>query len=315
MIEEERHIYKEDNDNKRWPLWWIVFPVLLVLSLSATGYLYYKYYNSTHAADGRSYEVLLKEEVVKYNAEKAELNRQLEELSTQLQAQIQDKDAEIAGLKDEIDAKKLQIAKKIKTVVPGNPKALLEAKEEIERLKSLQSIFESKNESLSAENRDYVQKILDLETSTEEAQIKARALEEQKNILDEKIKNSSISVADLKVTGMLKKGATEVETYKAFKTDKLKITFTILANELVVPGNKDVTIRVIGTSGEVLTNDNEKLTDTDKLATMVQTIDYQNDPIKITIFYSQTATYKKGTYSIELIHNDKLMGRASFILR
>ena len=315
MIDEDRIIYNQPNENRRWPLWWVVFPVLLILSICASGYLYYKYYKSTHAVDGKSYETINKENVEKYNIEKAELNRQLDELNAQLQIAIQGKDAEIAGLKDELDARKLQIAKKIKTASPGNPKALREAKEEIERLKSLQSIFESKNESLSAENREYVAKILDLENTTVEAQTKARDIEQEKNVLSEKIKSSALTVADLKVAGMREKGSTDEETFKAFKTDKLKITFTILSNDLIPTGPKEIIVRLIGTNGEVLTNDNNTLADTDKLASMVQTVDFQNDPIKTIIYFSQKPTYKKGTYSVELIHNDKLMGRASFILR
>ena len=315
MSEEERQYYNDETDNKKWPLWWIVFPVLLVLSLCVSGFLYYKYYKSTHAADGQTYEAIWKDAVVKHSTEKDQLNKELDELRAQLDAAMQDKNAEITGLKDELDAKTLELARKIKTAKPGNPKALIEAKAEIERLKGLKQIFETKADSLSSANREYIAKILQTESIAEEAQTKARTLEEQKNVLDEKIRNSTLSVADLRVVGMRKKGSTEEETFKALKTDKLKISFTLLANELVEPGNKEITIRLLGTNKEVLTNENEKLTDTDKLSTMVQTIDYQNDPIKTTIFYSQKANYKKGTYTIEMIHNDKLMGRASFILR
>lgn len=315
MSEEQEEYYHEENDSKRWPLWWVVFPVLLVLSLLATGYLYYKYYKTTHAADGQSYEAIYKDAVVKHNAEKTELNRELEEIKARLELAMQDKNTEVAGLKDELDAKTMELARKIKTVNVGNPKALIAAKAEIEKLRSLQNIFEAKTDSLTAANREYVAKILQTESLAEEAQNKARTLEEQKNVLDERIKTSTLNVADLRVVGMRKKGATEEETFKASKTDKLKISFTILANDLVEPGNKEVTIRLIGTNKEVLTNENDKLTDTDKLSTMVQTIDYQNDPIKTTIFYNQKSSYKKGTYTIELINNDKLMGRSSFILK
>jgi ATP-dependent protease HslVU (ClpYQ) ATPase subunit len=158
-------------------------------------------------------------------------------------------------------------------------------------------------------------KVLATETSATEAQAKAQEMEEQKNNLEEKLRNSNLSVADLKVAGVFKKGSADEETFKANKTKKLKITFTILQNELVEPGNKDIVIRIIGTSNEVLTNDNEKLMDTDKLSTMTEPIYFQNDLIKTTIFYTQKASYKKGTYSIELLHRDKLMGRAAFILK
>lgn len=317
MSEEENQYNTEDND-KKWPLWWIVFPVLLLLSLCATGFLYYKYYNSTHAADGRSYEAIYKDAVVKHSAEKATLNRELEEIKAKLQEAMQNNAGLLATnteMEAKLDAKTLELARKIKSAGVGNPKALREAKGEIERLKNLHQILISRTDSLSSANRELMAKVLETESSFTEAQNKARTLEEEKAALDEKIRNSTLSVSDLKVVGVRKKGSSDEETFKANRTDKLKISFTILANELVAPGNKDITIRLLGTNKEVLTNNNEKLDDTDKLSTMVQSIDFQNEPIKTTIFYSQQAKYKKGTYTIELIHNDKLMGRASFILR
>lgn len=317
MSEEENQYNTEDND-KKWPLWWIVFPVLLLLSLCATGFLYYKYYNSTHAADGRSYEAIYKDAVIKHTAEKATLNRELEEIKAKLQEAMQNNAGLLATnteMEAKLDAKTLELARKIKSAGVGNPKALREAKGEIERLKNLHQMLVSRTDSLTATNRDLMAKVLETESSVAEAQNKAHTLEEEKAALDEKIRNSTLSVSDLKVVGVRKKGSSDEETFKANRTDKLKISFTILANDLVAAGNKDITIRLLGTNKEVLTNNNEKLDDTDKLSTMVQSIDFQNEPIKTTIFYSQKAKYKKGTYTIELIHNDKLMGRAAFILR
>ena len=48
---------------------------------------------------------------------------------------------------------------------------------------------------------------------------------------------------------------------------------------------------------------------------MTETVDFQNELVKTTVFYNQKASFKKGTYTIELINNNKLMGRAAFILR
>jgi antitoxin component HigA of HigAB toxin-antitoxin module len=317
-MSEQENEYQEAELERKWPIWWLAFPILLILSLCTSGYFYYKYYNATHAADGQSYEANYKDAVVKHKAEKADLNRQLEEITAQLQAAIENNTAlqnENTDIKGQLDAKKIELAKKIRSGGVSNPKALVEARAEIEKLKSLQKVLENKSEELSVTNRELMAKVLETESSAEEAKNRAREMEEQKNVLDAKIKNSSLNVADLKVVGIRKKGSSEEETFKAFKTDKLKITFTILENQLVEPGNKEITVRILGTNKEVLTNDNDKLTDTDKLVTMVETVDFQGDAIKTTINYTQKPTYKKGTYTVELIHNEKLMGRASFILR
>lgn len=317
-MSEQENQYQSEGNEKRWPLWWIVFPILLIMSLCASGFLYYQYYKSTHAADGQSYESIYKDAVKKHNSEKAELNRELEEIKAKLEEAFKN-NTSLTGINSELeaklDAKTLELARKIKAAGVSNPKALREAKAEIDRLMELNNTLSTKTETLTASNRELLDKVLATETSATEAQAKAQEMEEQKNNLEEKVRNSNLSVADLKVVGVYKKGSADEETFKANKTKKLKITFTILQNELVEPGNKDIVIRIIGTSNEVLTNDNEKLMDTEKLSTMTETIDFQNDLIKTTIFYTQKASYKKGTYTIELLHRDKLMGRAAFILK
>ena len=319
MTEEEIEQNREESRDRRWPLWWVVFPIFLVLSLSACGYLYYKYYKSTHDSSGKSYKALYDEVEVKYNTEKASLMAQIEEFRVKLdEAERRNADylVENSGLKDQLDAAILKAAKKVQSAGAGNPKALREAQKTIDELTSLRNDLEANNSKLTAQNTALLAQIKEKETERDNANSRARAVEEQKEALDEKIKSgTSLNVTDLKVVGVRKKGSTEEESFKASKIDRLKITFTILANELVEAGNKDVIVRLIGTNKEVLTNENPSLTDTDKLSTLVQTIEYQNEPIKTTIFYTQKPSYKKGTYTIELIHNDKLMGRASFILK
>ncbi len=317
MSDDQNQPIREENEKKK-PLFGATFSILLVLSLCVNGFLYYKYYKSTHAEDGQTYEAIYKSAMVKHNSEKTELNRELEEIKAKLEEAIQNNTG-LAGTNSELeaklDAKTLELAKKIKSGGIANPKALREAKAEIERLKDLYQALMTKDETLMASNRDLAAKVLETETAVEEAKTKAQTLEEQKNVLDEKVRNSSLSVADLKVVGVMTKNSKDEETFKANKIKKLKITFTILQNELVEPGNKDIVIRLIGINNEVLTNDNEKLMDTEKLSSMTETVDFQNELVKTTVFYNQKASFKKGTYTIELINNNKLMGRAAFILR
>lgn len=315
MSEDERNY---DDDNRKWPAWWIVFPVLFGITLIACGYMYYKYYSGNFDSNGKSYETQYQEIVTKYNTEKAELNRQLDEIKAQLDLAIKNNGSlstENASLKEQLDNKTLEIARKIKNGGAGNPKALLEAKAELEKLKGLQKILQYSNDSLSSSNRDLIARLMAAESNVEEANTRARTFEEQKTALDEKVKNSTLSVADLRVVGVRTKGSTEEETFKAGRVTQLKIMFSILENELIEAGDKDITVRIIGTASEVLTNENPTLTDTDKLVTMVKTVTYNNELLKSTFYYSQKAAYKKGNYSIELFHKDKLMGRAVFSLK
>lgn len=314
----ENSYENEEENGRSWPKWWIAFPILLVLALASNGFLYYKYYKTTHNSDGKSYEDQYKEIVAKYNTEKAELNRELSEIKVQLEQATLNNTSLLSfndSLKILLDQKTMEIANRIRTAGAGNPGALRKAQADIERLKELQRLLESQRDSLSQSNHELITKILETESGLAEAKTKAKMLEDQKNLIDEKIKNSTLHVADLKVAGIRQKGAKEEETYKASRVNKLLLQFSILPNELIQAGDKEILVRIIGTANEVLTNDNPDLTDSDKLYSFKETVNYQNDLLKVTQSYTQKAAYKKGTYIVELIHNDKLMGRGSFILR
>jgi hypothetical protein len=318
MTSEENNYNNEEESGRSWPKWWIAFPVLLILALASNGFLYYKYYKTTHNKDGKSYEEQYKEIVGKYNTEKADLNRELSEIKLQLEQATLNNSSLMSfndSLKIMLDAKTMEIARRIQSSGAGNPGALRRAQADIEKLKELQRLLESQKDSLSQSNHELITKILETEASFNEAKNKSKMLEDQKNLVDEKIKNSALNVADLRVVGIRQKGAKEEETYKASRVNKLYISFTVLANELIAAGDKDISIRIIGTANEVLTEDNPDLTDSEKLTTMKKTINYQNDQLKVNYTYTQKATYKKGTYIIELHNNDKLMGRGSFILK
>lgn len=317
-LEENNPNNYTEEENKKSSFGSVIFPVLFAVSFLANCFLYYKYYKSTHGENGLSYEQQYKDAVTKHSKEKTDLNHQLDDIKSQLEQALQNNTnllVDNTSLKEQLDAKTLQLARKIKQASIANPKVLLEAKAEIEKLKTLQKVFEDKNTQLTQSNKELIEKVLQTETAAEDAKNRAKTIEEEKNALDEKVKTSTLSVADVKVVGIRVKGSKEEETYKARQTNKLKISFTLLENKLIEPGEKEIVIRMIGTTNEVLTEDNPTLTDSDKLSTMTKTINYQNDMIKTTIFYTQKAKYKKGTYSIELLQNDNLIGRASFILR
>ncbi|NUM32100.1 MAG: hypothetical protein HUU47_07220 [Bacteroidetes bacterium] len=317
-IEENNQSNYNEDENKKNSFGSIIFPLLFAISFLVNCFLYYKYYKSTHGENGLTYEQQYKDAIAKHKKEKADLNHQLDDIKSQLEQALQNNTnllSDNTSLKEQLDAKTIQLANKIRQASIANPKALKEAKAEIEKLKSLQKIFEDKNNQLTQSNKELIEKVLQTETAVEEAKNKAKTIEEEKNALDEKVKSSSLSVADLKVVGIRVKGSKEEETYKARQINKLKINFSLLENKLIEPGEKEIVVRLLGTSNEVLTEDNPTLTDSDKLSTLTKVINYQNDLVKTTIFYSQKAKFKKGTYSIELLQNDNLIGRASFILR
>ncbi len=235
MSEEEENNYKQEEE-RSWPKWWIVFPILLALSLAGNGFLYYKYYKSTHNENGQSYEVLYKDALAKHEIEKAELNQELMDVKSQLEAAIQN-NSSLAGfndsLKAQLDEKSLRIGQLIQKASMGDPVALRKAREEIASLKEINLIFQSQNDSLIQSNSDLIAKVLETESNLNDIKVKTQMLEDQKAVTDEKIKNSTLAVADLRVVGIRQRGSKEEETFKAKRVSRLNISFTLLENELV----------------------------------------------------------------------------------
>ena len=65
----------------------------------------------------------------------------------------------------------------------------------------------------------------------------------------------------------------------------------------------------------MLTKDTKKLTDSDDLFTLKETITYDGTEKAVTYYYKQDSEYKSGAYKVELLNKGKLLDNASFSLR
>ena len=95
----------------------------------------------------------------------------------------------------------------------------------------------------------------------------------------------------------------------------IKIKFVLNENNLIEPGSKDISIRILGTHGEVLGADNhEDLMDTDKLVSLKKKISYGGKAESIDLKFKQDADYKKGNHTVEILSDGVLLTRNSINL-
>ena len=111
----------------------------------------------------------------------------------------------------------------------------------------------------------------------------------------------------------------QVETNKAKSSEKLRVSFDVLENSFIKePAEEEVTIRIIGPEGEVLSSGNKGLADKSSLFSIKQTIISDGEKNVVKWYYPASGTLagklKKGKYSTELWTRGLLKQKNTFEL-
>ncbi|RYJ42527.1 hypothetical protein NU09_2313 [Flavobacterium beibuense] len=129
-------------------------------------------------------------------------------------------------------------------------------------------------------------------------------------------KASKLSIVNLKAEAFKERSSGKlVATDKARRVDKLKITFTIAANEVAQTGNRMFYVQVIDSKNNVL---GEKQTETFGDYTLtysfITNAIYENKSIIVSEILSGD-NFEKGLYHVNLFDKDQLVANATFTLK
>lgn len=164
------------------------------------------------------------------------------------------------------------------------------------------------NQQLISENVSYKKQISNVELRAEEAEERAKEL-------NNKVKEGSkLRAEGVSVVGINSKGK---EMSRVKRADRLSINFTVVPNELAAPGNKEIYARVTSPDGYVLTTEELPTFDVngEKLTyTASREVDYQNESLAVSIFFAGTG-FVDGTYKVELYYTDYMIGSSEVTLR
>lgn len=144
------------------------------------------------------------------------------------------------------------------------------------------------------------------------------SLEKENSDMKSKINKGAVPIyGTLQTHGIAIKNGSQLETFKAKSIQRLKVTFDVLPNQLINGTvEEEVTIRIIGPEGEVLSESNNTLVDKSEVSTFKQTIicDGSAQTIKNVFPKSGKRTFKKGNYTTELWTNGLLRQKNTFSL-
>jgi len=276
--------------------------IIVILSILLVGSLAYMYKMST---DNEATEK-------QYISEKDQLLSDLESAKASYDAAIADN----SGLKSELEAERAKIEELIAQdkKSEGDVASLQKYKNSYFKLKSEMDNLLAENKALKEQN----------EMLTVERDSTATALNETRQYNDTLVaqnmkiteKASKLSIVNLTAEAFKERNSGKlVATDKARRVDKLKISFTIAANEVAQTGNRMFYVQVIDSKNNVL---GEKQTETFGDYTLtysfVTNAIYENKTVTVTEILSGS-DFEKGLYHVNLFDKDKLVANDTFTLR
>lgn len=319
---------QEENSSKsgKGSLWFFV--VLFILSIALNGFLFFRYVKKGMKLEQENIELASLLEANKLHADS--LQRELDETIAMLESKLNENLAmkDISDdYRNQLEAKivELQSAKqKISSLIAqgggsggSNPSyaTLSDAKKEIESLKTentklIDELDETKR--LYAIARDAVDQY---SMSSQEYKEKLDSLVQKYRTLDQSLTEAKVlQITDLNVRPERIKKDEQLATYKASKVSHIKISFTVKGSSIVPKEEKELRIRVIGTSGEVLSDNVDQLTNSDELYSLKEEIDYNGKEQSATLYFTQKANYKDGLHRVEIWLNDQILDTKEFTL-
>jgi hypothetical protein len=279
--------------------------IILVLSILLVGSLAYMYKMST---DSESTER-------KFVSEKEQLLADLKEAEADYDAAIADN----SGLKSELVAERAKIADLIAQVErsKGDVASLTRYKNDYTRLKREMDNLMRENNRLKEQNASLTVERDSTATALDESRRFNDTLVNQNTNLAKTVeKASKLTIVNLKTESYKERSSGKlVATDKASRVDKLKISFTIAANEVAKAGNKVYYVQIIDSKNNVLGEKKTEIFGNYTLTySFVTNAVFENKTLDVSEILSGS-DFAKGTYFVNVFDRDQLVANSSFTLK
>jgi hypothetical protein len=263
--------------------------------------------------------------------------QQVETLSSvrdQLQNDLKSIDVELSKFKGKTEELDYQLAdaqrdlkakkKKIEKLLKQNA-SMEKLKKEAKSLRKLKDSYTKQVEELQKRNGLLTAENSDLKNDNERLKSELQTISNNYMVLERKVEIASILKVD-NVLASAEKKSKKGNYSKASgpkKTDRFMINFELSENRVADQGNKELHIRIIDPSGNVLpASANEKGSfsnadgNMDLPYTIKKAIDYNNQKIKSSVSYeTSNLDLKEGTYTLEFYCEGYFCGASKYNLK
>lgn len=178
---------------------------------------------------------------------------------------------------------------------------------------ALTSTLKEENKQLNQERKVVAKRLVE--------QTDVNTLLSKRNMLlaDNLKKGSIISANSFAAKAFkIRSSGKEIETYKAKRTDLLEICFTVAKNSLAEKGEKDLYIQILNPNNNVIGDKLSKsFGDNILIYSAKETVVYNKGVLDICIKAQagkDEKVFTKGTYFVNVFHDDKKLGSTEIIL-
>jgi hypothetical protein len=171
-------------------------------------------------------------------------------------------------------------------------------------------------DSLNKVNTRLISENLGMRSEIKSERLRADAAEERADEADLKIRiGQRILARDIRLVPTNEK---DREVTRVSRAHRLRIDFTLSANNLADPGLRSAWVCVTGPDGYVMANAQEAtfLFEGEGLIySATREVDYQNSDLDVSIYYDGTYILAGGTYKVDIYVDGMLAGSSEVLLR
>ena len=293
---------KENKSNK-------IFRVVAAVLFVAAGILGWQFLEQ---------KALVKEERSEKGVIKAELS--------QLLAEYQEVTTDNEGLRKQLDEKILEIEEmlvdieKLEKLKIEQRWLMTKYKRENQSLRRILKVYLHELDSMGKKINVLVEEKTELAGNLTVEREKSSALTKDKEVLTDKVAlGSKFKLYQMVATGIrMRGGGKEKEEMRARRVEKIKVCFTIGANALTKPGERDFYIRVADPKGNVFPKGGDStnvfIAEGKELAySGKRLLNYQNVETEICIYFNKN-NLEAGRYSVDIFADEEKVGEASILL-
>lgn len=186
---------------------------------------------------------------------------------------------------------------------------------ELGTLRSVMRGYVQTIDSLNTLNKTLITENVDIRRQVSTERLRADRAEETASELTVKVQRGSVILARGISLTPLNDRDTEVK--RANRASRLRVDFTLAANELANPGERQVYVRIIDPEGYPLANSSGAtfvFEDEARIYSATREIDYQNQELPVGVFYSGSGI-AAGNYKVEIYLDGRLCGNSQINLR
>lgn len=186
---------------------------------------------------------------------------------------------------------------------------------EVGTLRSIMKGYVRQIDSLNTLNRKLLTENVTFRKEITSISQRAEMAEEKAAELDNKVKQGAVlNARGIRIVPL---NARSKEVSRVKNADRLRVDFTVAANNLAAPGEKSLYLRITAPDGYVLASDppatfvyeGERLT-----YSASRDVDYQNEDLDVSIYYNGSG-FTAGKYLVQLYAEGRLIGTGEVALR